>query len=136
MLVSGELPVREDAMTETAAISLRCHCGAVTVTLAQAPATVVDCNCSLCRRYGVLWAYYERSDILTLPDSGLTQTYAWNGRNVDFHRCAACGCVTHWVPRAASRTTLGINARLLEPAVLASARLRHRDGAGSGKFLD
>ncbi len=112
-----------------------CHCGAVEMGVARAPTEVTDCNCSLCRRYGVLWAYYDAPD-LTLPDETLTERYAWNGRHVDFHRCRTCGCVTHWFPRAAGRARRAINARLLPVEVLAAARLRHRDGAGSGAYLD
>ncbi|WEK05936.1 MAG: GFA family protein [Candidatus Devosia phytovorans] len=113
-----------------------CHCGRVTITLPRAPEVVVECNCSLCRRYGVLWTYFEDSELGGLPSAGETQTYAWNGKHVDFHRCSSCGCVTHWAPRAASRHTIGINARLLDPELVAAARLRHKDGAGSGKYLD
>src|SRR5690606_38812494 len=83
-------------MTEAIAT---CHCGAVTLRLAAAPETVTRCNCSLCRRYGVLWAYHPIADV-TIEATAPTDTYAWNGQNVDFHRCATCGCVTHWVPRA------------------------------------
>nr|WP_314259564.1 GFA family protein [uncultured Devosia sp.] len=113
-----------------------CHCGQVKITLPKAPEEVVECNCSLCRRYGVLWTYCEAGELDGLPDAGETDTYAWNGRHVDFHRCSTCGCVTHWAPRATSRQTIGINARLLEPELIAAARLRHKDGAGSGKYLD
>ncbi|ASR44499.1 hypothetical protein BEN78_15145 [Xanthomonas citri pv. mangiferaeindicae] len=113
-----------------------CHCGAVVMHVNHAPVEVIDCNCSLCRRYGVLWVYYEAADITGLPVDGGTDTYAWNGRHVDFHRCRTCGCVTHWAPRASSRTRHGINARLLAPEILAQLRVRHKDGAGSGKYLD
>ena len=34
-----------------------CHCGAVKIAVAEAPATVTSCNCSICRRLGTLWAY-------------------------------------------------------------------------------
>jgi len=71
-----------------------------------------------------------------LPDAASTATYAWNGRHVDFHRCRTCGCVTHWQPRAGGRTGRAINARLLPPEMQAAARLRHKDGAGSGEYLD
>ncbi|HWU16370.1 MAG TPA: GFA family protein [Devosia sp.] len=113
-----------------------CHCGRVSITLPHAPAVVVECNCSLCRRYGVLWAYYEAGELEGMPGPGDTDTYAWNGRHVDFHRCANCGCVTYWAPRSAARSKRGINARLLPPEIVAAARLRHKDGAGSGKYLD
>lgn len=106
-----------------------CHCGDVTIRLAAAPAEVTDCNCSLCRKYGVLWAYYPTSDILASPDPALTDTYASGGKNVDFHRCKRCGCITHWEPRRKTRTTWGINARLLPVEVLASASIKKRDGA-------
>jgi len=34
-----------------------CHCGRVTWKLDTPPESVTACNCTLCRRYGVLWAY-------------------------------------------------------------------------------
>ena len=119
-----------------AAITATCHCGLVAITLANGPAVVVECNCSLCRRYGVLWVYYDLAELSGMPVAGETDNYAWNGRHVDFHRCRNCGCVTHWAPRSKARQTRGINARLLPPEIIAAARLRHKDGAGSGKYLD
>lgn len=113
-----------------------CHCGAVVLLLAAWPTEVTECNCSLCRSYGVLWAYCSANDILNIPDPSLTDIYAWNGRHVDFHRCRTCGCVTHWLPRDKGRDRRGLNARLLPVDVVAAARLRHRDGAGSGEYLD
>ncbi len=32
-----------------------CHCGRVTFELQARLETVIDCNCSLCRRRGALW---------------------------------------------------------------------------------
>jgi len=116
--------------------SATCHCGAVTISLAAYPSEVTDCNCSLCRSYGVLWAYFSASDILSLPDASLTDAYTWNGRHVDFHRCCVCGCVTHWLPRDPGRDRRGINARLFPASVLSAARVRNRDGAGTGEYLD
>ncbi len=113
-----------------------CHCGAVEIEVAGFPTVVTECNCSLCRSYGVIWAYYDADDVRSLPEAALTVTYAWNGRHVDFHRCRACGCVTHWMPRDASRTRRGINARLFPVEVLAAARVRHLDGADTGTYLD
>ncbi len=34
-----------------------CHCGATHWTFEGDPGSVTTCNCTLCRRYGVLWAY-------------------------------------------------------------------------------
>ena len=40
-------------------VQASCHCGAVELDLSEAPSEVTDCICSVCRRYGVLWAYYS-----------------------------------------------------------------------------
>ena len=34
-----------------------CHCGAVRWSFAGDPGGATACNCTVCRRYGVLWAY-------------------------------------------------------------------------------
>ena len=39
-------------------VSASCHCGSVRLEVDAPPSEVTECNCSLCRRYGVLWAYY------------------------------------------------------------------------------
>ena len=99
-----------------------CHCGAVKLSVVAAPSEVTGCHCSLCRRYGAQWAYFEKSEV-TLPDVSLTDTYAWSRKNVDFHRCRVCGCLTHWFPRDAKRTRIGLNARLFSAKVLSAARV-------------
>jgi hypothetical protein len=114
-------------------VTATCHCGAVEIILSTTPSEVTHCNCSLCRRYGVFWAYYPIAEVSVRPDRP-TDTYAWNGRNVDFHRCATCGCLTHWYPRNPRRTRMGVNARLLAPEILAAAEVRYDDSAGTGRF--
>ena len=114
-------------------IEATCHCGAVTIQLPAAPQEITHCNCSLCRRLGVLWAYYEIAEA-SLPAADLTDTYAWGGKNVDFHRCRTCGCLTHWYPRDKRRTGFGLNARLIVPTLLEKAQRRYKDSAGTGLF--
>jgi hypothetical protein len=118
------------------AATANCHCGAVSIEFSAAPTEVTDCNCSLCRKLGVLWAYCDKTQIAISPDPSPTDTYAWNGHHVDFHRCRNCGCITHWVPRDPARDMRGINARLLHAEILASAKVRHLDGAVTQEYLD
>jgi hypothetical protein len=40
-------------------IESSCHCGVVKLEIQSAREEVNDCNCSICRRYGALWAYYR-----------------------------------------------------------------------------
>lgn len=110
-----------------------CHCGAVSIRVPGAPSEITHCNCSLCRRYGVLWAYFPIAEV-EIETRTPTDTYAWGGKNVDFHRCSECGCVTHWSPRKASRNTLGLNARLFDQKILDASQVRYKDAAGTGLF--
>lgn len=114
-------------------VEATCHCGDVTLALNIAPVEVTDCNCSICRRYGVLWAYYPLAAVRV---SGDTDTYFWDDRSIAFHRCRRCGCVTHWSPVDPARDRTGINARLLAPELLAAARVRRLDGAETEDYLD
>jgi hypothetical protein len=112
-------------------IELSCHCGAVRFAVETAPPDVTDCNCSICRRYGTLWAYYQRPDVRFEADNGPTDTYVWRYRMLEFHRCHACGCVTHWAAVDPAFERMGLNARLMSPEVLAQIPVRHFDGAST-----
>ena len=48
---------------------------------------------------------------------------------MEFHSCTVCGCTTHWRPIDSSRRggTLGVNARLLDPALLRAAEIQGPD---------
>lgn len=110
-----------------------CHCGAVRLQIDEAPTEVTDCNCSICRRYGTLWAYYAPRQVRR---AGATDIYLCHDKMLEFHRCTACGCVTHWAAIDPSLERMGVNARLMEPQVLAGAKVRRLDGADTWKYLD
>jgi hypothetical protein len=118
----------------SSSVEASCHCGAVRLTIDSAPLEVTDCNCSICRRYGVLWAYYQPEQVRI--NGGVTDVYMWDDKSIEFHRCRICGCVTHWAAVDKGINRMGINARLMEPAVLAHARVRHLDGAVTERYLD
>lgn len=112
-------------------IEFSCHCGSVRFSVEAAPAEVNACNCSICRRYGTLWAYYSPAQVTFAAGNGSTEIYMWGDRDLEFHRCRACGCVTHWsaVDRAYAR--MGVNARLMAPEILAAIPVVHGDGAST-----
>jgi hypothetical protein len=117
-------------------IEASCHCGAVRLEVDAAPETVTDCNCSICRRYGVLWAYYSPTRVHIAAGADATDVYMCNDRLLEFHRCGNCGCVSHWMPVDRSHDRMGVNARLMAPEILAGARVRRLDGATTWKYLD
>jgi hypothetical protein len=67
---------------------------------------------------------------------GGTATYRWGDRSLELHHCPACGCTTHWTPTDPALDRMGVNARLMDPAVVAAARIRPLDGADTWKYLD
>ena len=116
-------------------VEVACHCGAVTLTAPQTPKEVTECNCSICRRLGARWAYYDRSEIgMNLP--GSTRPYVWGDRMLAFHRCRNCGCVTHWVSLNGAYTRMGINARMIDGLDFQKVRIRQFDGAKTWAYVD
>jgi hypothetical protein len=86
-----------------------------------APQTVSDCACSICRRKGALWAYYSPKQVRI---TGATSIYMWGDKALEFHSCKVCACSTHWSPVDKSRDRMGVNARMMEPEVLAAASVK------------
>ena len=112
-------------------IEASCHCGAVRFAVETAPVEVTDCNCSICRRYGGLWAYYQQPQVRFAADNGPTDIYVWRHHMLEFHRCRACGCLTHWSAVDPAYLRMGVNARLMPPEVLAAAPVSPFNGAGA-----
>jgi hypothetical protein len=118
-------------------LTARCHCGAVQIDVPRKPRRLTSCNCSICRRYGTLWAYYPAERVRIRHARGAVDRYAWGDKALRFVRCATCGCIMHWEsvehPR---RGRMGVNARNLEPLAIEGVRVRRLDGAKTWKFLD
>ena len=117
-------------------IRASCHCGAVSLEIDATPSEATECNCSICHRYGVIWAYYSPKQVRIQPQDAITDTYKWDDESILFHRCAKCGCVSHWSAVDPARDRMGVNARLMPRDVLAGARLRHLDGAVTEEYID
>jgi hypothetical protein len=125
------------ARTPKAGLEGSCHCGAVRIVIPRRPRSLTSCNCSICRRTGGLWAYYQTREVRIQHEPGATAHYAWGERSLRLVRCARCGCVTHWEPtRRTPASRMGVNVRNFDPEVLGKVRIRHFDGARTWKFLD
>lgn len=105
-----------------------CLCGKVRWQFEGQPDGATVCNCTACRRYGVLWAYdYENEGIKV---SGQTQAYV-RGTALEFHFCPACGCVVFWrglQKDSEGRLRIAVNLRLAEPEAVAKIPIDHFDG--------
>lgn len=112
-----------------------CHCGKTGWTLRGDPGSITACNCTLCRRYGALWAYdYENEGIRV---EGETSTYTRPGKAdpaLEIHFCPNCGCVMCWRGLRLEddgRRRLAVNIRLCEPDEVAHLAIDHFDGLDS-----
>ena len=110
-----------------------CHCGGVKLEVEAAPTELTSCNCSICRRLGALWCYYAPAQVRVIGNTG---AYRWGDKTIDIHHCATCGCTTHWSLVDPERDRMGVNARLMDPAIVAAARVRRLDGADTWQYLD
>ena len=112
-----------------------CHCTAVRLEVADLPDWVLDCNCTICRRYGAVWAYPDAAKVKLVRGDDATETYIWGDRMLAFHRCKVCGCVTHMAALDTDPPRIyGINARMIPTLDPASVRLRQRDNGHTGFF--
>lgn len=106
-----------------------CHCGGVQWRFEGTPESATACNCTVCRRYGVLWAYdYDGEGINVL---GPTQVYI-RGEEIGFHFCPVCGCVAFWRALRTNkegRRRIAVNLRLAnDPEAVAPIPIDHFDG--------
>lgn len=107
-----------------------CHCGSVQWTWKHQalPDGATACNCTVCRRYGVLWIYdFEGEGIEVF---GETKAYV-RGKSIEFHFCPTCGCVAFWRdrrPEEDGRTRIAVNVRQSEPEPVADIPIDHFDG--------
>jgi hypothetical protein len=119
-----------------------CLCGHVRVHIGKRPEYINACNCTLCRKAGARWSYFDPSDIVV---DGTTTGYSRDDKvepNAQIRFCATCGSTTHFVltPNAIARfgnTLVGVNMALADEADLAGLELRYPDGqawTGVGDF--
>ena len=117
-----------------------CHCGAVRITMEPAPAWVLDCNCSICRRYGVLWAYgwdrftKQKLSLELVQGEEALEPYIWGDKQLGFWRCKSCGCVTHHTVLEHPLPIRAVNARMFVDFDPASVTLQRSDNAHTGRF--
>jgi hypothetical protein len=126
-------------MASSAPLTVSCHCGKVRLEMRRKPRALTQCNCSICRRYGALWAYYRRSSVRVVAAKNALITYRWNETR-EFKHCKACGFVTHYEQRVKRRDgsdTVAVNMRGVDqPELVAERPINLLDGAGSWRVLE
>ena len=112
-----------------------CHCGDVVMRLSTQPSEIFECNCTICRKLGVLWAYYPCDDVVFEKGADSTDSYIWNKKWLEFHRCSRCGCPTHWIATDPNfRERMGVNARLIDGLDRKNTKFTYVDHGDIGWF--
>ena len=113
----------------------RCHCGSVDWRFEGEIPDATICNCTICRRYGVLWAYgYDGDGIHVEDPKWVLAAYRWGSRSISFNFCSVCGNLISWrgtAPSADGRTRIAVNLRLAEPEDVAQIPLQRFEGLHS-----
>lgn len=118
-------------------IRATCHCGAIEIEVSKRPERLTSCNCSVCRRLGVLGAYYPPDEVVVRAEAGALVPYIWGDKTLALLHCKTCGCMTHWeILDPEKRDRIGVNARMLDPVEIEGVPVRRFDGADTWKFLD
>lgn len=109
-----------------------CHCCKVGWALEGDPGSITACNCTLCRRYGTLWAYdYEGGRIAI---SGACASYRRTDKKrptLEILFCPFCACVVSWRGLGLNedgRRRMAVNLRLARPEEIAHLPIDHFDG--------
>ena len=117
----------------------RCHCGSVHWRFQGEIPDATICNCTICRRYGVLWAYdYDGHAIHVEDPKTVLTAYAWGSRSLSFNFCSVCGNLVSWrglKPMKDGRTRIAVNLRLADPEEVAEVPLQRFDGLHSFEDL-
>lgn len=114
-----------------------CHCNKVKWSFSEPVESVTACNCTLCRRYGALWAYGELQNGITV--TGSTKSYTRGSKINGYHFCDDCGCLVYYSAfkkneNGFHRTAVNLR-MILSPELIESLPIDHFDGLKDFKDL-
>jgi hypothetical protein len=116
-------------------VKAACHCTSIRLEIESLPTWVLDCNCTLCRRYGGLWAYYEPGQVRLVQGADDTDHYSWLDHDIGYHWCKRCGCVTHYTVLKANPPWIrAINVRMIPTLDPAKVQIWQIDNSHTGFF--
>jgi len=109
-----------------------CHCGAAGWTLAGDPGPITACNCTLCHRYGALWAYDFEGERVAV--TGKTASFRRLGKTdpaLEIVFCPSCAGVLAWRGLRLDedgRRRMAVNVRLSSVDKVGHLPIDHFDG--------
>lgn len=114
-----------------------CHCGQVRfeVEADLEETTVLDCNCSMCRRKGFLHLIVEPERFRLLEGDEALREYRFNTGQAIHRFCETCGIHPFYTPRS-HPDKVDVNVRCLEGVALEELEVERFDGANWEENVD
>jgi hypothetical protein len=104
-----------------------CHCGRVRFRVRTDFSRVVDCNCSICTKKGILHLIVAPEQFELIQGQEALSTYTF-GTGIAKHTfCKTCGIHPFYVPRS-HPDKIDVNVRCLEGVNLADLKITPFDG--------
>ena len=109
-----------------------CHCGTVKFTVdAPMPTEAMSCNCSICRRKGVLMAFFPAAKVKVEGEASL-QAYKFNKHVLSHWFCKTCGIHVFGGGKGPDGNEMrAINLRCVPDADLDALKIQQFDGASA-----
>lgn len=118
-------------------LSATCHCGEVSWKFDVPLESVTACNCTLCVRYGALWAYGYLGEGIEVK--GKTRAYERGSKINGYHHCQQCGCVAYYLANKKNdegKFRIAVNLRMLaDQTPIAHLPIDHFEGLVSFEDL-
>lgn len=93
-----------------------CHCGAIRFRVRAREKKLLDCNCSICRKKGLLHLIVPPEDFELLKGAEAAVEYRF-GTKVAVHKhCRVCGCAPFYSPRS-HPGWVDVNARCFDEGI-------------------
>lgn len=107
--------------------TITCHCKALRLTFPPLREPALECLCSICRRYGALWAYYAPNEV-SIEGTDAIEGYIWGRGRLCFNRCKHCGCMTHYSVVRDTEPRVAVNCRMMEREEYEALECEQSDG--------
>ena len=106
-----------------------CHCGRVRYQVTTTLDPVFDCNCSICRKRGVLWTYVKPAQFKLQSGQDELSDYQFNKKAIHHLFCRNCGISSFAKGRGEDGSEgIGINVRCLDDVAIEALALTPFDG--------
>lgn len=104
-----------------------CHCGSIRLEVTGDLVSVMDCNCSICRRTAFLHWVVENDQVELHDPNKRLVSYVWGTGAARHYFCSTCGVSPLRRPRM-KPDGYSVNVRCLEGVDLASLEVEACDG--------